>query len=608
VYKSTHAVTVDGSSKSLTVTWVDLNDKSIKLDVVTAKGGVGKTDSLANIVNSTNDLSYTALAGVNGTFFNAYSLGKDEQPQGTIISNGVLEHISNTGSMMTFNTDNIGKTANVKISIVGGTNDQWEWPYSWYAWNINHFYTDPKATMLFNSDYKGYATSHTLTGIVVDKGVVTKVAKGLWEIPTEGFLVVTNDATILSTLALGVKAEYKFKYTSKEDGTDLTPYFDTVASAVGAGPTLISGSQIVVNPKAEGFLESKITEDKGTRTLLGITAKNKMGMVVVPSVSVLQLADIAKQLGMVEAINLDGGGSSGIYLKGAYVSKPGRNISNALVIKQLKQAKISVVLNNEKLLFDSEPFVDLSSKRTMVPLRVIAEKLGAVVGWDQTAQMITVTKDGSVVKLQNNSASALLNSIETTLDTKVVVRDNRTFVPLRFITTAFGGEIAWDSKTSTASINIATQIGLLQDAKADIQNSRYAQAVEKLEKYLESDKNNLYALKQLALLYNVNLKNYDRATQYYERVLALDPKDLATANTFGWMVYSTGSLDKAITIFEAMIQVDEKNAVAYYGLAQCYSSYKINNVEKAKSYFRTSIDLGLGGDSKIYAENYLKSN
>ncbi|WP_233432483.1 MULTISPECIES: phosphodiester glycosidase family protein [Thermoanaerobacterium] len=38
-----------------------------------------------------------------------------------------------------------------------------------------------------------------------------------------------------------------------------------------------------------------------------------------------------KDLGAYDAMNLDGGASSGIYFKGEYLTKPGRDLSNALI-------------------------------------------------------------------------------------------------------------------------------------------------------------------------------------------------------------------------------------------------------------------------------------
>jgi exopolysaccharide biosynthesis protein len=40
-----------------------------------------------------------------------------------------------------------------------------------------------------------------------------------------------------------------------------------------------------------------------------------------------------KQAGAYQAMNLDGGASSGLYYNGKYLTTPGRQISNAIVVK-----------------------------------------------------------------------------------------------------------------------------------------------------------------------------------------------------------------------------------------------------------------------------------
>jgi len=50
------------------------------------------------------------------------------------------------------------------------------------------------------------------------------------------------------------------------------------------------------------------------------------------SATVRQLADIMKALGAYDAMNLDGGASSGLWVQGKYLVQPGRSISNALLI------------------------------------------------------------------------------------------------------------------------------------------------------------------------------------------------------------------------------------------------------------------------------------
>ena len=52
---------------------------------------------------------------------------------------------------------------------------------------------------------------------------------------------------------------------------------------------------------------------------------------------------------------------------------------------------ISVVLDGRKIEFDVQP--QIINDRTMVPMRAIFEKLGALVEWNQDTQTVTASKD-----------------------------------------------------------------------------------------------------------------------------------------------------------------------------------------------------------------------
>lgn len=60
--------------------------------------------------------------------------------------------------------------------------------------------------------------------------------------------------------------------------------------------------------------------------------------------------------------------------------------------------KIEIVLNNEVVKTDTEPF--LKDNRTFVPVRFISEKLGFKVDWDEKAQLVTITNNNKKIDLQ----------------------------------------------------------------------------------------------------------------------------------------------------------------------------------------------------------------
>lgn len=101
-----------------------------------------------------------------------------------------------------------------------------------------------------------------------------------------------------------------------------------VKNAMGAGPILLKNGEHVTE---HGYfrLQGGHMTDRHPRTAIGVTADNKIIFVVVDGrqayskgVSTDELAFIMKDMGAVEAMNLDGGGSSTLVINGLIVNSP----------------------------------------------------------------------------------------------------------------------------------------------------------------------------------------------------------------------------------------------------------------------------------------------
>ena len=100
-------------------------------------------------------------------------------------------------------------------------------------------------------------------------------------------------------------------------------------TAIGGGPVLIHADTIRITNNEERKFSGRAINDKHPRTAMGYTGDNKLIILVVegrnPDASgatLLQLAQILKELGCVEALNLDGGGSSCLLVNGKETIKP----------------------------------------------------------------------------------------------------------------------------------------------------------------------------------------------------------------------------------------------------------------------------------------------
>ena len=88
----------------------------------------------------------------------------------------------------------------------------------------------------------------------------------------------------------------------------------------------------------------------------------------------------------------------------------------------------------------------------MVPVRFISESLGAQVEWDNDNRMVIIKKANSTVKLKIGENKADVNGKTVIFDTKAIIRNNRTMVPVRFISEALGAKVSWNQETKTVEI------------------------------------------------------------------------------------------------------------------------------------------------------------
>ncbi len=117
-------------------------------------------------------------------------------------------------------------------------------------------------------------------------------------------------------------------------GEDFNERFNqgSIQGALQAGPRLVVNGKVSLDVKAEGFKDPKILTGGGARSALGLTRDHKLILLTTGGATIPQLAEMMKQAGAYQAMNLDGGASSGLYYNGKYLTTPGRKISNALVV------------------------------------------------------------------------------------------------------------------------------------------------------------------------------------------------------------------------------------------------------------------------------------
>ena len=98
-----------------------------------------------------------------------------------------------------------------------------------------------------------------------------------------------------------------------------------------------------------------------------------------------------------------------------------------------------LVNNNIVDMKDAAPFAQ--NNRTYVPFRALGEALGAQVDYDKDAKTVTYTLGGTKIVMTLDSKTYTVNGAEKTMDVAPFAKDNRTYVPVRFVGEGLGFKV-----------------------------------------------------------------------------------------------------------------------------------------------------------------------
>ncbi len=119
-----------------------------------------------------------------------------------------------------------------------------------------------------------------------------------------------------------------------------------------------------------------------------------------------------------------------------------KKIENDNVIK-MTIGSIEMSENDRVFYNDVAPVI--VDNRTMVPIRVITELLGGTADWNEATKEVTLTIDGKVIRM---TVGVVLEKYGVA---PVIIND-RTYVPIRFVADELGAETDWDEATNTVII------------------------------------------------------------------------------------------------------------------------------------------------------------
>ncbi|GAW91288.1 stalk domain-containing protein [Calderihabitans maritimus] len=105
---------------------------------------------------------------------------------------------------------------------------------------------------------------------------------------------------------------------------------------------------------------------------------------------------------------------------------------------------------------DASPPPIIKNGRTLVPVRLVSETLGAYVGWHAESRTVTITKGNRSVQLRIDNRLVAYTEDRTTYglsDVPPQIFGNRTFVPLRLVSNALGVSVSWNDSERTVYVD-----------------------------------------------------------------------------------------------------------------------------------------------------------
>jgi hypothetical protein len=320
-----------------------LNVDPLQYDIIGAKAFGETLESVSVIAQQ-----HHAIAGINGGFFQEDGV-MAHLPTGIlkIDNQWIATPTKPRGAIGWSNTDHRVLFDRVLTSITAHLGN-----HNLPVDGINLIRQDNQA-ILYNRFYQANTATQSGIEFFIKKHTIMNIVKKDAEIPIDGFVfsVGNSRAASLPEIPIGSPFSWEIQVIPQSNPPNTTKEeWSHVAYIVGGAPILIQADQVITDFSPEKTRQSFI-DGEHARTAVGLLPNGywiflvadghhmgkKMGLTI-PA-----LAEFMKRLGCIEALNLDGGGSSTMVLNGEIVNSPSgeerdekgnyiRKVSNAILI------------------------------------------------------------------------------------------------------------------------------------------------------------------------------------------------------------------------------------------------------------------------------------
>lgn len=245
---------------------------------------------------------------------------------------------------------------------------------------------------------------------------------------TDGDNTPSNTLKASCTVTVFKKSSSSSSSSGGGGGSSVTKYGVTISDSKNGAVTASAakaetGDKVILTPKAdEGYVLDKITaKDKDGKEVKLKAEKDGTYSFTMPKGGVTVDTTFKQAEGT------------------ASTDKPAA--ATKTIILQI--GSTAVIVDDQAIINDVAPVI--RNDRTLVPIRIITEALGGQVAWNEAAKEVTLTVNGKEIKMTIGKALEKYGVAP-------VIIGGRTFVPVRFVADELGAVTTWDDATKTVTI------------------------------------------------------------------------------------------------------------------------------------------------------------
>ena len=322
---------VDGKPVRIYVSDIDLTSGAVRVQPVLAWDNMERLETVTHIAKR-----HRPIVAINGSYFNTDP--KDAFPVGFLMLDGRVVYFSHTHrSAFGLTRDNIPLFGYPRTRGSIYIEDTGEY---FYIDGMNRE-RSANQVVVYTTEYgPRTTTARSELEIAVQGGVVSEIGSGNLRIPSDGFVISLAGDAMKHKRLFRIGAPVKLYFVIEAEWL-------RVFNALTGGPMLIRGGQVVVHQtQAEKFKRS--IHARNPLTAVANTTNGHLLFVVVDGrqkdfsvgLSYMELAQFLRSIGAVNAIAMDGGGSSTMVVNGELVNRPSdgspRSVTNALCVFEKK--------------------------------------------------------------------------------------------------------------------------------------------------------------------------------------------------------------------------------------------------------------------------------